>query len=116
MATHTTAKGRIDVDLRERRDLNMGLDTGLTRAMELVLTPLIFAGAGILIDRRLDSSPLFAIVLGVLALVGVSYMTWFRYETEMREHDRRGPWASRTPSAPVAGGSRDSFETPRGAA
>ncbi|MGC1512112.1 MAG: AtpZ/AtpI family protein [Acidimicrobiales bacterium] len=83
------------MDLRERRDLNNGLDTGMSRAMELVLTPLLFAGAGIMLDRWLDTSPVFAVVLGVLALIGVSYMTWFRYEMEMREHDRSGPWATR---------------------
>lgn len=95
------------MDLRERRDLNNGLDTGMSRAMELVLTPLLFAGAGILLDRWLDTSPIFAVVLGVLALIGVSYMTWFRYEMEMREHDRSGPWATRAArTSPGSGASR----------
>ncbi len=92
------------MDLRERRDLNNGLDTGMSRAMELVVTPLLFAGAGIMLDRWLDTSPVFAVVLGVLALIGVSYMTWFRYEMEMREHDRSGPWATRAAGAPPGSG------------
>ncbi|MGK2957090.1 MAG: AtpZ/AtpI family protein [Acidimicrobiales bacterium] len=83
------------MDFRERSELNNGLDTGMSRAMELVFTPLIFAGAGVLLDRWLGTGPIFAIVLGVLALIGVSYMTWLRYEMEMREHDRRGVWTPR---------------------
>ncbi len=83
------------MDFRERNAINNGLDTGMSRAMELVLTPLIFTAGGYLLDRWLTTGPIFAIVLGVLALIGVSYMTWFRYEMEMREHDKQGVWGPR---------------------
>lgn len=90
------------MDLRERRDLNKGLDTGLSRAMELVLTPLIFVVIGVFIDRRFETAPVFAIALGLLALIGVSYMTWFRYEAEMREHERNAPWVRRSNTEQVS--------------
>ncbi len=50
-----------------------GADDGLTAALELVLTPALFALIGWLIDRWLDTTPLFILVLaGIVA----AYEVW----------------------------------------
>jgi F0F1-type ATP synthase assembly protein I len=80
------------VDLRERRELNNGFGEALSRAFELAATPAIFAGLGWLVDRWLGTSPLFLIVFFLLAIAGVGYMTWFKYEAEMKQHEADAVW------------------------
>jgi len=57
------------VELPERRELNKGFGDALSRAMELVVTPMIFGFFGYLLDGRFGTRPvlmfaLFAFVLG----------------------------------------------------
>jgi F0F1-type ATP synthase assembly protein I len=80
------------MDLRERRELNNGFGEALSRAFELAATPAIFAGVGWLVDRWLGTSPLFLIVLFLFAIAGVGYMTWFKYEEEMKQHEADAVW------------------------
>ena len=80
------------MDLRERRELNNGFGEALSRAFELAATPAIFAGLGWLVDRWLGTSPLFLIVLFLFAIAGVGYMTWFKYEEEMKQHEADAVW------------------------
>jgi F0F1-type ATP synthase assembly protein I len=83
------------VDLRERQQLNKGFGDGLARAFELAVTPAIFTGLGWLLDRALGTQPLFMILLFFFAIAGVGYMTWFRYENEMREAEADAVWNRR---------------------
>ncbi len=83
------------MDLRERRELNNGFGEALSRAFELAATPAIFAGLGWLLDRWLGTSPLFLIVLFFFAIAGVGYMTWFKYEEEMKQHEADAVWNRR---------------------
>jgi Flp pilus assembly protein TadB len=75
------------------REVQNGFSDGLAKAFELVLTPTIFGLAGFGLDRWLGLTPLFTIVLTVWALIVVSYMTWFRYEAEMRRVEEGAVWA-----------------------
>ncbi|MEO1063399.1 MAG: AtpZ/AtpI family protein [Actinomycetota bacterium] len=86
--------------LRLRSQDLQGLDDGFTRALELVLTPVVFALIGLGIDALAGTTPLFTIGLAVFAIVGESAVMWYRYDATMREHERelqerrRGPAAS----------------------
>jgi len=80
------------VDLRQRRELNNGFGEALSRAFELAATPAIFAGVGWLLDRWVGTAPLFLIVFFFFAVAGVGYMTWFKYEAEMKEHEANAVW------------------------
>lgn len=80
------------MDLRERQQLNNGFGEALSRAFEMAATPAIFAGLGWLIDRSLGTAPLFLLVLFFLAVAGVGYMTWRKYEAEMQAHEAEAPW------------------------
>jgi Flp pilus assembly protein TadB len=82
------------VELSPRKgDVQNGFGDGLAKAFELVLTPAILGLAGFGLDRWLGLTPLFTIVLTLWALAVVSYMTWFRYEAEMRRMEEGAVWA-----------------------
>lgn len=61
-------------------------DDGLVRAVELVVTPMLFAGAGWLLDRWLGTMPILTVVFGVLALAGKVLAEWYRYGAQMDHH------------------------------
>jgi hypothetical protein len=81
------------VELHERREVQHGFGDGLAKAFELVLTPAIFGVAGLGLDRWLGLTPLLTVLLTVWALCGVCYMTWFRYDAEMRSLEEGAVWA-----------------------
>ena len=83
------------MDLRAKRELNNGFGDALSRAFELAVTPAIFAFLGWLLDRWVGTTPLFTIVLLFFAVCGVGYMTWFRYEEEMKQHEADAVWNRR---------------------
>ena len=76
--------------LRARQDTYNGFGETMSRAIELVLTPLVFALVGALI------SPLFAIVLGGLAVVGQFVRMYFTYARRMDAEQARVLKASRS--------------------
>lgn len=85
------------MDLRDdRRDLWSGFGDGLARAFEFAVTPAIFAGIGLFIDRRVELFPVFTIALLVFALIGMFVRMWFGYDAQMKAHEARGSWQPRT--------------------
>lgn len=80
------------MDLRERQDLNNGFGNAMSRAFELAATPAVFAGIGWLVDRWIGTLPLFTLVLLFFGIAGTGYMTWFRYDREMRAHEATAVW------------------------
>lgn len=80
------------LDLRDRRELNRGFGDGLARAFELALTPAVFGGLGLLLDRATGTVPVFAIVFLLLAFVGMGIRMWYGYDHEMRRHEREATW------------------------
>ena len=77
------------MDLRERREISNGFGDGLARAFEMAVTPAVFGVLGFLVDRQLGIVPWCTIALTVLALAGSTYMTWFRYDAEMKAHEQQ---------------------------
>ena len=67
--------------------------------MELVLTPVLFAGIGYVLDRVLGTVPVFTVLLGVFAVVGMFVRAYYRYEAEMRRHEADAPWRQRAGSS-----------------
>lgn len=80
------------MDVREKRALYHGFGDTLTRAVEFVAAPAIFAFLGHLVDGLLATRPVFMVLLGALALVGVFLRAYFAYEVAMREHEAGAPW------------------------
>lgn len=73
--------------LRPRPQDLRGLDDGFTRAIELVVTPLIFALIGFGLDQLFGTTPLLTIVLALFAVVGSATSAWYRYDASMKVHE-----------------------------
>jgi hypothetical protein len=84
-------------DLAAKRQLNRGYGDGLTRAMEIVLTPVIFGFLGGLLDSWLGTRPGFTIGLAAFAVVGVFVKLWIRYDQDMKAHEAKIPQTERSP-------------------
>ena len=60
-----------------------GTDDAFSRSVEIVVTPVIFAGGGWLLDRWLDTGPWIAVALGSVAFLGKITAEWYRYNGRM---------------------------------
>lgn len=64
-----------------------GSEDGLAKAIEIVVTPVLFAVAGFGLDRWLDTGPWLAISFGMVAFVVKLLTEWYRYAERMRAHE-----------------------------
>lgn len=91
-------------DHTAKRQLSRGYGDAMTRAFEIVLTPLIFGGLGWLLDRALGTSPGFMLGLGAFAVVGTFVKMWIVYDQDMQREERaidhRGRSAMTVSSSP----------------
>lgn len=80
----------------------MRSDDALGRGMEGALTLALFLGLGFVLDRWLGTTPLFLVVLPVLAAVGLFYSWRAHYFAAMDRHeaDRRARLAARRGATP----------------
>jgi F0F1-type ATP synthase assembly protein I len=69
-----------------------GFSDALARAVEFVGTTLVFVLLGLWIDSRLGTKPLFTVVLGVLAIVGLALIAYYRYMDQVRRDEEGKPW------------------------
>ena len=85
-----------------RQQTYKGFGDALAMAFEMVMTPFLFGLGGWALDRWLGTSPVFTLILSVLAIVGMSAKMWYAYEARMQAHDAEGPWAKagRPPGPP----------------
>ncbi len=83
----------------DKRAMNQGFGDGMSRAFELVVTPLLFGLLGFGIDRAAGTSPVFVIALSAFGVVGTFVRMWLGYDAEMRAHEATGPWAERDATA-----------------
>lgn len=77
------------MDQIDRRELNNGFGNALSKAVELVVTPLIFAFLGHLLDLWLNTGMVFALGLGVFTLGYVSWKFYMGYDAKMRAEEDR---------------------------
>ena len=75
----------------DRRELNRGFAQSFNRSFELVLCCTALGFGGWWIDGKLGTSPVFAIVLAGLGLVGQFVRMWTQYEAEMQRHEAALP-------------------------
>lgn len=80
------------LDLREKRALYNGFGDTMTRAVEFVAAPAIFALIGHLVDGIFSTGPVFMVGMAVFAFIGVVVRAYFAYEVAMREHEADTPW------------------------
>ena len=85
------------MELHERQATWNGFGDAWARAFELVVTPLLFALAGWGIDRWLDTSPWFALGLGVFGVIGVGVKSYYEYKAAMEREEEGKPWTQSRP-------------------
>jgi hypothetical protein len=90
-------------DLAERRQLNRGYNDGLSRAIEIVATPVLLGLFGTLLDSWLGTRPLLTLTLATLGVAGIVVKLWLGYDREMAQHEARAVWGrARKPVAAPA--------------
>ncbi len=65
-----------------------GSEDGLAKAIELVLTPALFAAAGFGLDRWWGTGPWLALSFGMFAFVLKLLVEWYRYAERMQLHEQ----------------------------
>lgn len=76
-------------DLSARRELNKGFGDALAVAVELAVTPAIFAFLGWRLDAWLGTTPLFLLVLFLFTFCYVAWREYTRYKLRMDEHQQQ---------------------------
>ena len=79
----------------ERRDTKAtwdGFSNALAHAVELVGTTLVFVLLGLWIDSRLGTRPLFTVVLGLFAVVGLGVIAYYKYMAQIAREEEGKPW------------------------
>ena len=75
-------------DLSAKRELNKGFGDALSVAVELAVTPAIFAFLGWRLDAWLGTTPLFLLVLFLFTFTYVAWREYAKYQLRMEQHER----------------------------
>lgn len=78
--------------MNDKRAMNQGFGDGMSRAFELVVTPMVFAGIGFLVDLVAGTGPGFTVAFAVFGVIGTFVRMWYGYDNEMRTHEANGAW------------------------
>jgi F0F1-type ATP synthase assembly protein I len=84
----------------ERRELYNGFGNAMSLSIEFALGPVIFGGAGWLVDRWLGLSPVLTVIMSLVGVVAAFVRMWFRYDAEMKVQETTGGWATPTSTQP----------------
>jgi F0F1-type ATP synthase assembly protein I len=82
-------------DLSAKRELHRGAGDALSTAIELAVTPAIFALFGWWLDARLGTSPLFLLVLFLFTMGYEIWKLFVRYDAQMHDHEAKLPGGAR---------------------
>jgi F0F1-type ATP synthase assembly protein I len=76
-------------DLSAKRELNKGFGDAMAVAVELAVTPAIFAFLGWRLDAWLGTTPLFLLVLFLFTFTYVAWRELTRYRLRMEEQEQQ---------------------------
>ena len=65
-----------------------GSEDGLAKAIEIVVTPAIFAAVGFGLDRWWGTGPWLALSFGMVAFILKLLVEWYRYTERMQAHEQ----------------------------
>lgn len=99
--------------LNDKRAMNQGFGDGMSRAFELVVTPLVFGGLGFLVDQVAGTGPVFVVAFAVFGVIGTFVRLWYGYDQEMRTHEQAGRWARGVDAATADEPAADLWSTRR---
>jgi F0F1-type ATP synthase assembly protein I len=69
-----------------------GFSNALAHAFELVATTVLFVLLGLWIDGRVGTRPLFTVVLGLLAVIGLGVRAYYTYTAQIERDEEGKPW------------------------
>ena len=75
-------------DLSAKRELNKGFGDALSVAVELAVTPAIFAFLGSRLDSWLGTSPVFLLAFFLFTFTYVAWREYTKYKLRMDEHQQ----------------------------
>jgi F0F1-type ATP synthase assembly protein I len=87
------------VPAENRRDTKatwQGFSDALAHAVELCGTTVIFVLGGLWLDNTIGTRPLFTVVLGLLAVIGLGTRAYYRYTAQIRRDEEGKPWTHST--------------------
>jgi hypothetical protein len=82
-------------DLATKRKINKGFSDGFTRAVEIVVTPVLLGFVGAAVDGWLGSRPAFTLGLAIFGVCGIVTKLWLGYDREMKAEEAQDPTTSR---------------------
>jgi hypothetical protein len=74
-----------------RRKINKGFSDGFTRAVEIVVTPVLLGLLGVVVDGWLGTRPAFTLGLAVFGVCGIVTKLWLGYDREMKVEEAKVP-------------------------
>lgn len=78
-------------DLATKRKINQGFNDGFTRAVEIVVTPVLLGFLGAVVDGWLGTRPLFTLGLATFGVCGIVAKLWLGYDREMKAEEAKVP-------------------------
>jgi len=82
---------------RDQRDTWNGFSNALSHAFELVATTVLFVLLGLFVDDRIGTRPLFTVVLGLLAVIGLGLRAYYTYMSQIARDEEGKPWLHKNP-------------------
>ena len=79
--------------------MNTTADDKIGKGIDVALVTLAFLGIGYVLDRWLDTKPVFTVVLVVLALIGEFLRFWYDYDARMKVLEEQRAASVRAPSS-----------------
>jgi F0F1-type ATP synthase assembly protein I len=76
-------------DISAKRELHRGAGDALSTAIELAVTPAVFAFIGWWVDSKLGTTPLFLVVLFLFTMGYEIWKLFLRYDAEMQDHESK---------------------------
>lgn len=77
---------------RDQRDTWHGFSNALSRSFEMAATLVIFVLVGLFVDGRVGTRPLFTVVLGLLAVIGLGARAYYTYMAQVARDEEGKPW------------------------
>jgi F0F1-type ATP synthase assembly protein I len=81
----------------EQRKVWEGFSNALSYAVELAGVTAIFVLFGLWLDGRAGTKPLFTVVLGLFAVIGLAIRAYYTYMERIRREEEGKPWTRTQP-------------------
>ena len=82
---------------RDDRKMWQGFSDALAYSEQLAGTTVIFVLLGLWLDNSIGTRPLFTVVLGLLAAIGLGTRAYYQYRADIAREEEGKPWR-RNPS------------------